>query len=170
MAHKSISFDQLLVKSHDLWANQGMLLTSGDFLDGSYNCMTVAWGSLGTMWNRPFAQIFIRPNRFTYDFIEKYNTFTLCAFPPEFRNSLELIGSDAGRSEDKIIEAGLTPMASSVVAAPAYAEAELVLECQKMYWNDIDPSHFLDRNLESFYPNLDYHRIYYGEVIAITGK
>ena len=170
MSHRPISFDQLLVRSHDLWANQWMLLTSGDFLDGTYNCMTVAWGSLGNMWNRPFAQIVIRPNRFTYDFIEKYDTFTLCAFPPEYRKSLEVLGSVSGRSVNKIKEVGLTPIASSVVAAPAYAEAELILECQKIYWDDIEPSHFLDPTLESHYPQKDYHRVYFGEVIAIIGK
>jgi len=170
MAHKSISFDQLLVRSHDLWANQWMLLTSGDFLDGSYNCMTIAWGSLGNMWNRPFAQVVVRPNRFTYEFLEKYDTFTLCAFPPEYRRSLEAIGSVSGRSQDKISEVGLTPIAASVVAAPAYSEAELILECQKIYWDDIDPSHFIDSGLHSHYPNKNYHRVYYGEVIAIIGN
>ncbi|MBN1781580.1 flavin reductase [bacterium] len=170
MPHRSISFDQLLVRSHDLWANQGMLLTSGDFLDGSYNCMTIAWGSLGNMWNRPFAQVVVRPNRFTYEYLEKYETFTLCAFPPEYRRSLQIIGSDSSRSQEKITAAGLTPIVSSVVAAPAYAEAELILECQKIYWDDLKPENFLDNSLENFYPNKDYHRIYYGEVIAIIGK
>jgi len=122
------------------------------------------------MWNRPFAQVVVRPNYFTFDFIEKYETFTLCAFPPEYRRSLQIIGSVSDRSRDKITEAGLTPVASSVVAAPAYSEAELVLECQKIYWDDINPAHFLDPGLEVHYPEKDYHRIYYGEVIAIVGK
>jgi len=170
MAKQTVTFDQLLVHSQDLWANQLMLLTSGDFLDGTYDCMTIAWGSLGNMWNRPFAQVVVRPNYFTFDFIEKYETFTLCAFPPEYRRSLQIIGSVSDRSRDKITEAGLTPVASSVVAAPAYSEAELVLECQKIYWDDINPAHFLDPGLEVHYPEKDYHRIYYGEVIAIVGK
>ncbi|MBN2104987.1 flavin reductase [bacterium] len=170
MARQTVTFDQLLVHSQDLWANQWMLLTSGDFLDGSFNCMTIAWGSLGNMWNRPFAQVVVRPNQFAYDFIERYETFTLCAFPSEYRGSLEMIGSVSGSSRSKITEAGLTPVASSVVAAPAYSEAELVLECQKIYWDDINPAHFLDSGLNAHYPNQDYHRIYYGEVIAIVHK
>jgi flavin reductase (DIM6/NTAB) family NADH-FMN oxidoreductase RutF len=102
--------------------------------------------------------------------MEKYDSFTLCAFPDEFRKSLELLGSISGRNADKVQEAGLTPVASGVVAAPSFAEAELILECEIMYWNDVDPRHFLNESIASFYPEKDYHRIYYGEVIAIVGE
>ena len=170
MNPQSISFDQLMVRSHDLWANKWMLLTCGDFLDGSYNCMTIAWGSLGNIWNRPFAQVMVRPSRLTFRYMEKYDSFTLCAFPDEYRRSLEMLGSVSGRTADKLNEAGLTPIASSIVAAPSFSEAELILECKNIYWNDVDPSHFMDDSIMRYYPDKDYHRIYYGEVIAIVGE
>jgi flavin reductase (DIM6/NTAB) family NADH-FMN oxidoreductase RutF len=170
VARNAIPFHKLLVRSHDLWANHWLLLTAGDFAAGSFNCMTVAWGSLGTMWGKPFAQVVVRPTRYTYQFMEKYPTFTLCAFPERYRPALQLLGTKSGRDGDKIGESGLTPVASTVVAAPAFAESELVLECRKIYWDDFDPAHFLDASIESHYSKRDYHRIYFGEVVAILGE
>ena len=160
--------EKFLAKSHSIWDDQWFLLTSGDFQKGHYNTMTVSWGSLGNMWNRPFAQVVVRPTRYTFSFMEQYETFTLCAFPEEHREALNLLGAKSGRDVDKIAEAGLTPEAASVVAAPCFVEAELVLECKKIYWDDYDPSHFLDPRINDHYRQ-NYHRIYFGEILAITG-
>ena len=70
---------------------------------------------------------------------------------------------------DKIAESGLTPVASTQVAAPTFAEAELVIECQKTYWQDMEPAQFLDPGIEKVYAAKDYHRIYFGEIVAISG-
>lgn len=164
-----IPIDNLLARSHYLWDSQWFLLTAGDFTAGRFNAMTVSWGSLGTMWNRPFAQVVVRPVRFTYQFIEKYDTFTLCAFPEEYRGALKLLGARSGRDGDKLAASGLTPVASSQVAAPAYAEASLVIECRKIYWDDFDPSHFIDATIDKNYPTHDYHRVYYGQILSVTG-
>jgi len=170
MARKSIPLNKLLVKTHHLWDNQRILLTSGDFAEGHFNSMTLGWGSLGTMWGKPFVQVVVRPVRYTYQFMEQYETFTLCAFPEGCRKALELLGTKSGRDGNKIAEAGLTPVASTQVAAPGFAEAELIIECRKMYWDDMDPSHFLDPNIEKNYPQKDYHRIYFGKIMAAYGE
>jgi hypothetical protein len=65
--------------------------------------------------------------------------------------------------------AGLTPIASSRVAAPGFAEAQLILELKKMYWDDLEPGQFLDPSIEKQYPQKDYHRMYFGEILAISG-
>lgn len=169
MNRDPIDVTQLLVRSHDLWNRQWMLLTGGDFAQRRYNTMTVGWGSLGTMWWKPFAQVVVRPGRYTREFMETWDTFTLCAFPDACRPALELLGNRSGRDGDKIAESGLTPMASGVVAAPCFAEAELVLECRKMYWQDLDSGHFLDPGIEKHYPLKDYHRVYFGEIVAVQG-
>ena len=170
MARKQIPFDQFFFQAHHLWDKQWMLLTSGDFAEGRFNTMTVGWGSLGTMWGRPFAQVVVRPIRYTYEFMERYDTFTLCAFPERYRKALQLLGTKSGRDGDKIAEAGLTPIASTQVVAPGFAEAELVIECRKMYWDDLDPTHFFDPGIERNYPHKQYHRIYFGQVMAIYGE
>jgi len=162
-----IPFYELSVKIHDLWENQWLLLTSGDWQQMHYNAMTVAWGSLGVMWNKPFAQVVVRPTRYTYEFMEKYDTFTLCTFSSRHRKALQLLGSKSGRHGDKIKESGLTPMPSELVAAPSFAEAEMIFECRKIYWDDFAPANFLAPAIEKNYPRKDYHRIYFGEILLI---
>jgi len=163
-----LSFDQLLVHGGAFWRN-ALLLTAGDFAAGHYNTMTIGWGSLGIMWGKPFVQVVVRPTRYTFCFMVKYETFTVCALAEAHRSALQLLGTKSGRDGDKIAESGLTPIASSVVAAPAFAEAELILECRKIYWADLDPTHFLDATIQKSYPLRDYHRSYYGEVLAVLG-
>ena len=169
MERKPIRLTELLVRAHHVWATQSMLLTAGDMADGHFNTMAVGWGSLGTMWGKPFAQVVVRPSRYTREFMEQYDTFTLCALPEALRDALQLLGTKSGRDGDKIAESGLTPVASAEVAAPCFAEAELVIECRKMYWQDMDSAHFLDPEIETSYPLRDYHRVYFGDIVAVHG-
>lgn len=168
MNRQSVPVEKWTTQPVGLWEPPWLLLTAGDFTSGAFNAMTVSWGSLGTIWNKPFAQVVVRPQRFTYQFMEKYPTFTLCAFPLKYRKALSLLGSKSGRDGDKIAASGLTPQAATVAAAPVYAEAALTVECRKMYWQDMDPSHFLDTGIQRNYPENDYHRIYFGEILAVT--
>jgi flavin reductase (DIM6/NTAB) family NADH-FMN oxidoreductase RutF len=164
-----IPIDRFLVRFHDLWHNQWLLLTAGDLATGEFNMMTVGWGSLGRMWGMPFAQVVVRPTRHTYGFMESSDTFTLCAFPDEYHETLNLLGTTSGRDGDKLAETRLTPLASTRVAAPGYKEAELTLECRKLYWDDMKPEQFLEPELDKHYPLKDYHRIYYGEILVVWG-
>jgi flavin reductase (DIM6/NTAB) family NADH-FMN oxidoreductase RutF len=164
-----IPAEKLQVRSHELWLKRWFLLTSGDFSTGHYNTMTVAWGSLGTMWNRPFAQVVVRPTRYTHEFMERYDSFTLCSFPAEYQEALRHLGSRSGRDSDKIASSGLVPEASTLVAAPAFLEADLILECRRIYAHDMDRGAFLDPDIERHYPEKDYHRITWGEILRIRG-
>jgi len=169
MERHPISQNDFVIHPHHAWANQWLLLTAGDFHTGKFNTMTVGWGSFGTMWGKPFAQVVVRPIRYTYEFMNAYDTFTLCALPESQKKILQICGSKSGRHVNKMLEAGLTPIASSQVAAPGFAEAELIVECRKMYWDDLEPSRFLDPAINANYPAQDYHRIYFGEIVAICG-
>ncbi len=166
---KSISFEQFNSNIFELWDKQWFLLTSGDFASGQYNTMTVSWGFFGIMWNKPMAVVVVRPVRHTFAFIEKYDTFTLSAFPDKYHNDLKLLGTKSGRDSDKIAETDLRICASQKIAAPAFEQAELRVECKKMYWDDFKPERFLDADIEKNYPRKDYHRIYYGEILHISG-
>ena len=169
MGLKNIAIEELTAAVVGLWDRQWLLLTAGDFVARDFNCMTVSWGSLGCMWNKPFAQVVVRPTRHTHGFTERFESFTLAAFPAEYKDALLLLGSKSGRDGDKIKEAGLTPIAAERVAAPGYAEAELILECRKIYWQDFVPAQFLDPAIEAQYPRKDYHRIYFGEIVLARG-
>lgn len=158
---------QLRLQPHNLFSNQWLLLASGDYRTNRYNCMTIAWGSIGTMWNKPFVQVVVRPQRYTYTFMEEYPTFTVSAFRPAFRPALQQLGTRSGRTSDKLANSGLTPEASLEVGAPSFVEADITIECLKMYWQDLDPKGFVMPNLRDNYPAGDYHRAYFGEIVAI---
>lgn len=165
----SIAAEDFIVKINDLWQNNWFLLTSGNYSTGHYNTMTVAWGYFGIMWNKPVAVVVVRPTRFTFGFMEKYDTFTLTAFDNKFKDDLNLLGSKSGRDGDKISETNLTVVASKIVAAPSFKEAQLIIECKKTYWDDFKPDHFLNPDIDKNYPEKDYHRMYFGEILLITG-
>lgn len=147
-----------------------MVLSAGDFEKDDWNCMTVSWGVVGTMWHLPVAQTVVRPQRYTREFLDKHDTFTLCAFPESCRKALQILGSKSGRDGDKVAESGLCPVASTTVAAPSFAEAELVLECRKIFRQPMTPEAILDPRALAVYPTCDYHIIYIGEVVAVRKK
>lgn len=169
MNRQDIDIYDLHIQPHQFFDKGWCLLTAGDFHSGDFNTMTISWGAIGTMWSRPFAFVAVRHSRHTFAFMQRYETFTVSAFPKEYKKALSYLGSHSGREEDKIQTTGLTPQASSVIAAPSFEEAELVIECQKIYADDLNPVHFVDQTIYDHYPNRDFHRIYYGEILAVAG-
>ena len=169
MKRRPINYSEFLIQPHTILARQWLVLTCGDFESGKYNAMTVGWGSFGVMWNMPFAQVVVRPGRYTFESMNRYDSFTLCAFGKKYRDALQILGSRSGRNMDKIAEAGLTTIPSTKVAAPGFNEAQLIIELRKIYWDDFNPEHFLDPSIEENYPGKDYHRMFFGEIVAIFG-
>jgi flavin reductase (DIM6/NTAB) family NADH-FMN oxidoreductase RutF len=169
MQLSEIPVNNFLINPTHLWLEQWLLITSGSFEEKKYNTMTVAWGSNGIMWNKPFVQVVVRPTRHTYGFMEKYDSFTLCAFPEEYKSALKFMGTKSGRDTDKYAETGLTPIQSDVVKSPSFEEAELIIECKKIYFDDFEPDNFIDSSIQKNYPINDFHRIYFGEIVALRG-
>ena len=169
MQLSAIRPEDLLLPVVHIWDRQWLLLSCGDFAAQDWNCMTVGWGSFGVMWGRPFAQVVVRPTRHTIQFTDRYDSFTLCAFPEAHRHALSWLGSHSGRDGDKVKASGLTPVASQCVGSPVFREAELAIECRIIYRQDMDPSLFLDPTIEKNYPRKDYHRVYFGEILAAAG-
>jgi flavin reductase (DIM6/NTAB) family NADH-FMN oxidoreductase RutF len=158
------------LRPHKAFNNQWFVLTAGDFSTRRFNAMTVSWGSIGTIWNKPFVQVVVRPQRHTLRYMETFETFTLCAFRPACRAALNLLGTKSGRDCDKIADSGLTPIASRVVAAPVYQEAELAIECRKIYTQKMDPKGFCADWIDAGnYTERDYHHIFFGEIVAVRG-
>lgn len=119
----------------DEWA----LITAGD--QKKWNTMTVSWGGIGELWGKDVAMIFIRPQRYTYEFIEREDYFTMSFFEKEYKKALSLCGSKSGRDIDKAKEAGLTPL--FLGSAVAIEEAKLVFICRKVAYQDLDQLGFL---------------------------
>ena len=150
-----------------LIGDQWMLITAGT--KDQCNTMTASWGGLGVLWGKPVATVYIRPQRYTLEFVEREDTFTVCFYREEYGKALALCGSKSGRDMDKVKECGFT--VATAEGAPHFEEADLVLVCKKSYWQDMDPTHFLDGEIDSkWYPEKDYHRIFIGEILEVLRK
>ncbi|MBQ8502664.1 MAG: flavin reductase [Clostridia bacterium] len=142
----------------DKWA----LITAGN--KESYNTMTASWGTMGELWNKDVCFAFIRPQRYTYEFMEREDYFTVSFFPEEYKKALGFCGRYSGRDYDKAKQTGLTPM--EVGNSMSFEEGEIILLCKKLYIQDIDPKGFIDESIDAAcYPQKDYHRMYVGEIV-----
>lgn len=133
-------------------------------VDGKANTMTISWGGLGNLWNRPVAFIFVRDHRYTYQFTEGSSTFSVCFFSEKYREELTYCGRVSGRDEDKIAACGFTTLYDH--GAPYFAEADTVLICRKVYAQDLREDCALSDVVTDQYPLKDYHRMYVGEILA----
>lgn len=140
-----------------------MLITAGN--KESFNCMTASWGTAGILWNKPVAICFIRPQRYTFSFMEKSDFYTLCFFSENERHILDYCGSNSGSDTNKIKETGLKPIFTSN-GSIYYEQARLVLECRKLYSARLEEDNFLVKKIISAnYPIKDFHKFYIGEII-----
>ncbi len=146
---------------------RGALLCAGTIHDA--NCMTISWASMGVLWNKNIFVVYVRPTRYTYTFMEKANDFTVNFFEEKYNKVLTFCGTRSGKNVDKFRECNLTRIKSHHIQSPGIDESHLIIECQKIYFQDIVPDHFLDPDIDSLYPRKDYHRIYIGEIQRIYG-
>ncbi len=143
------------------------LVTAGS--GDKINTMTANWGGFGYLWHRNVCFIFVRPTRYTYEFTENNDLFTLSFFGNQYRSMLDFCGTKSGKDVDKIKECGLNPV-ELYPGAPAFNEADLVICCKKIYFQDINPNDFVDKKIEKNYPKKDYHRMYIGEILKVFSK
>jgi flavin reductase (DIM6/NTAB) family NADH-FMN oxidoreductase RutF len=162
-----IAPEQLSENAWKLVGSDWMLITAGT--PDSFNTMTASWGGLGVIWGKSIAICVIRPQRHTYGFVEKSDHFTLSFFSEDHRDALKYCGSVSGRDEDKIEKTGLTPVTAES-GSVYFKEARIVLECRKIYYQDIDPDHFLLPEIDDNYPAKDYHRMYFGEILRCLSR
>lgn len=146
----------------DDWA----LVSAGD--KEKWNTMTISWGGVGELWGKDVVFAFIRPQRYTKEFMDKSDYFTVSFFDDEFRDALKICGTKSGRDCDKINMAGLSAEYDGESVFPA--EAKLVIKCRKIAVQKMDNSGFIDEAIESNYKAGDYHFIYIGEIEKILEK
>lgn len=167
MSFKEIDIKELKLSPFEKIGKQWMLITAGS--KESFNTMTASWGGLGVLWNKNVAFTFIRPSRYTYEFCEKEEYFTLTFFPEEYRKALSFCGTKSGRDYDKCKETGLTPCFDA--EAPYFEEAELTLVCKKLYAQDMDKSCVIDNTvLTNYGEDEPMHRMYVGEIVKVLVK
>ena len=166
MAFREISVEQLKDNPFTLINKDWMLITAGDA--EKHNTMPASWGGVGELWGNYVSTIYLRPQRYTLEFVEREEYYSLCFFGPECRQAVSLCGSKSGRDVDKDAATGLTPRFDQ--AAPYYEQARLVFICRKLYRQDMEESAFLDKGLlEKWYDN-DLHRMFIGEIVKVLEK
>jgi flavin reductase (DIM6/NTAB) family NADH-FMN oxidoreductase RutF len=148
----------------EMIGDEWMLVTAGDRC--AFNSMTASWGGMGVMWNKPATFVFIRPQRFTFEFMERGDYFTLSFFDEKYRDALVKCGNLSGRDTDKVEATGLTPLVLEL-GSVAYEQANLILECRKMYADFIENLQFVDRSIvDEHYPARDFHKMYISEIVG----
>ncbi|MPM55105.1 hypothetical protein SDC9_101890 [bioreactor metagenome] len=142
------------------------LVTAGN-KDG-WNTMTISWGGVGELWGKDVVFVFIRPQRYTKEFMDREGRFTLNFFDGEYKKELGLCGKYSGRDCDKAKETGLIPIFDG---DNVYIEqANTVIVCKTLSVEHLNPENFIDKNIEDFYPNKDYHEVYIAEIEKILEK
>ncbi|MDO5521328.1 MAG: flavin reductase [bacterium] len=161
-----ISPDSINDNTIKLIGKEWMLVTAktGDKI----NTMTASWGGLGVMWGKPVAFVVIRPTRYTKEFIDQEESFSLSFFGNAYKKQLGYLGTVSGRDEDKITKSGLTVVNEDI---PYFEEARLVLKVKKLYAQEMQKDCFINQELcEKWYPNEDYHTLYVTEIIDVLTK
>ncbi len=143
------------------------LVTAGS--KAKCNTMTVSWGGVGVIWNKNVVYIFVRDSRYTKEFIDQGEFFSLSFLDEKYRNALSYCGSHSGRGENKFEKAGLTPAFRHSIPYPD--EANLVLLCRKMAAVPMEENVILDKSIiNNFYKDNDLHTMYVGEIIEAIAR
>ncbi len=153
----------LNIKIFEKFDQQWALLTAGT--PEKFNTMTISWGGLGTLWSRPVATVYVKPCRYTYEFMENSEYFTVSFFPEACKKDLGILGSKSGRDGDKL---ALTKLhAKKLENGIGFEEASLTIVCRKIYFQDLEPDRVPKDAVEHYYRTEPVHRMYIGEVIDV---
>ena len=139
------------------------LVTAGN--EDSFNTMTISWGGMRTIWNKPVATVYVRTSRYTHEFIDNNDYFTVSFFPEDYKKILGVLGSKSGREMDKMHASGLTPV--QVENGITFKEAETTFVCRKLCKQPIELRNMPEDVVNSFYKADKPHDMYIGEVINI---
>ena len=155
--------DNFFTKFNKEWS----LVTAGD--ENKFNTMTASWGGIGVLWNKNVAFTFIRDSRYTIEFVDNNDCYTLSFFGGNCMKELAFCGRNSGRDVDKIKETGLTPVHDGNITY--FEEAELVLVCKKLFKQQMTPDNFIDKSMtDKFYADNDLHELYVGEIVEVLKK
>jgi flavin reductase (DIM6/NTAB) family NADH-FMN oxidoreductase RutF len=158
-----ITAEQISGNVINLIGKEWMLITAGT--EAKFNMMTASWGGMGFLWGMPVSFCFVRPQRYTYEFMQKHTFYTLSFYDRNYRDALNLCGTKSGRDIDKVAATGLTPVTGNT-GAVYFAEASLVIECRKLYTHHFEAQQFVDAEIPAkIYAADDYHRMYVGEIV-----
>ncbi|KHD14647.1 flavin reductase family protein [Clostridium butyricum] len=164
---KEIKHENFQENAFEMIGKDWLLITAEK--DGKVNTMTASWGGVGVLWNKKVAYIFIRPQRYTKEFVDFSDRLSVCVLPNSYRKELSYLGNVSGKDEDKISNANLKVQKYEDV--PYFDEARLTLICRKLYAQDLKEECFIEKDIiDKWYPEKDYHTMYVVEIEKILSK
>lgn len=166
---KEIKIEELNENPFKLIGKDWMLITAEK--DGKVNTMTASWGGVGVIWNKNVATVYIRKSRYTKEFIDDGEEFSLCILPEQYRQELSYCGKVSGRNEDKVAKCGFT--VKHQAAVPYFEESRLVLVCKKLYAQELNRQSFTKGHesiADTCYGDNDWHVMYIAEIQTILSK
>lgn len=158
--------DKLQTKPFEIFHNDWALVTAGPI--NKHNSMTVSWGGMGTLWSKSVVTIYIKPCRFTYQFLKENDYFVVSFFDEEYKKALGIMGSKSGRDINKDELANLTPVEHGSLTL--YKEAKISIICKKIYFDDLAIENIPQKEIDTYYTKEKPHRMYIGEVVEIIRK
>ncbi|HBE9249307.1 TPA: flavin reductase [Clostridioides difficile] len=167
MGFREVKIEELQFNPFTKIGKEWLLITAGD--SEKFNTMTASWGGVGVYWGKNVVTTYIRPQRYTKEFVDSNDTFTVAFFDETYRESLNICGTISGRDINKIEKAGLTPY--FVDDTVAFEEANMIIVCKKLYHGNMPPENFdAKENDKKWYPEKDYHTMYISEIIKVLVK
>ena len=164
---KEIKHENFQENAFEMIGKDWLLITAEK--DGKVNTMTASWGGVGVLWNKKVAYIFIRPQRYTKEFVDFSDRLSVCVLPNSYRKELAYLGNVSGKDENKISNANLKVQKYEDV--PYFDEARLTLICRKLYAQDLKEECFIEKDIiDKWYPEKDYHTMYVVEIEKILSK
>jgi flavin reductase (DIM6/NTAB) family NADH-FMN oxidoreductase RutF len=135
------------------------------------NTMTIGWGTIGTVWMKPMFMVMVRYSRYTYELIEKADSFTVSVpLGGNLKGALALCGSKSGRDIDKFKDCNLTQKPGVSVNSPSIAECDIIVECEIKYKQPLNPEQIPQSVKDRLYKDNDYHVLYFGEIKKVFKK
>ncbi len=164
MAKITVGFADHLKETYRTMSRDGILLVSQSRA-GRPNIMTIGWGSAGIIWGKPIFIVLVRPSRYTYGCVEQVPEFTVNVPTPDMKEMVKYCGTRSGRDVDKFKELGLTALKSAMVEPPLIGECAIHYECRVVHSNDVLPDELARQIITGCYPQGDFHRVYFGEIL-----
>lgn len=161
--------DKYMVETYKSMRETGLLLGSIGS-NGRPNAMTIGWGLIGIIWNKPIFLVAVRISRYTHKLLEESGVFTVNVPREDMNQICEFCGTVSGRDVDKFEKAGLRWRMGSLVKAPIIEGCPIAYECKVIYKNSVSLQDLSKSIVESIYPRRDWHTLYYGEILKIHGN
>ncbi len=160
-----LRLDKFAVETLNKLEDPGLLLLSTNKA-GKNNVMTIGWGLIGIFWRTPMFMVAVRPSRYTYDFIEESNEFTVNVPKDGMEEAVEYCGTVSGRTHDKFKECQLTLTKSKHLKTPIIKECTIHYECQVVHKLKINPKQVPTNIRKELYPKPNYHTLYYAKILT----